>query len=165
MESDGNAALRRYHQGEISEREYLALRRRALERHLEQRVPETTSPFWGMSETTYCAVMNLSVYLNVVFPLLGLVTALILWLRARRHSDLADRHGRNILNWQMACLLYLLLLGFVLLLVCQLPSIAMVCVGAGLLLMGAILIYPIIGCVAACQGNLWRFPGALQGFV
>ena len=162
MESEYEKLLRRYHLGEVDEQEFVTQRNRLVRsgRPQTSSVVAASPRLWGMDEKWYCICMNLAFYLNLFLPLGGVVLALVMWLYAMNRSQLADRHGANIISWTLTYIVFIvgiLVVALILPPLRSLVAISLLCV------MLAIFLYPIIGAIAAGRGFVWRFPGAVRG--
>lgn len=145
--------LQRLHlDGELSTDEYLEARSKVLTwddsvvDSLETTASTPQSRQWAM-------FIHLSQYAGWIIPFAGLLLPIILWQTKKNEMPDIDEHGRNVANWLISSILYLLVFGFLSFLLIGLPFLLVV----GLLL----LIYPIIGGIKANNGEVWKYPGAI----
>lgn len=134
--------------GAITEEEYNKGKKEAME---EKGVTKTLQDKkFGLTDEHYNVLMHLSQYGGVIVPMLGIVLPIVLWVMNKDNDAAVDAHGRNILNWNISLLIYLLiccvlmfvLIGFVLI---WIPCICMI-------------IFPIIGAAKASNGTVWKYP-------
>ena len=117
-----------------------------------------TKKFWGMEENTFCMLMHLSLLSNFVIPIpfIGIILPIVMWSTNKEQSSLVDQHGRNILNFMLSMLIYVVvsvLLIFVL--VGVLTTVALVVV---------VIAFPIIAAVKASSGTCWPYPLCIRFF-
>ena len=97
--------------------------------------------------------MHLSQLLSFVFPGLGLVMPIVMWLTNKDQFAEVDAHGKNIANWLITALI-----------------IAVVCFVLSFVFIGLIgffalavinLVFIILGAVKANDNILWPYPMSL----
>lgn len=101
-------------------------------------------------EKQYAMFIHLSQLAGSIVPGLGWVLPLILWLTKKDTSAYIDANGKIVINWIISCLIYavisgilcLLFIGFVFLIILGICS----------------LVFTIIGCIKAYNGELWPYP-------
>jgi uncharacterized Tic20 family protein len=83
-------------------------------------------------------------------PIAGLIAPIVIWQIKKDEFPIIDEHGRNVVNWIIWSLIYLVA-GFVLM---------FVVIGIFVLTALAIcsIVFPIIGAVKAHEGKVWDYP-------
>jgi uncharacterized Tic20 family protein len=137
--------------GVITEEEFQAEKSKLLSANQNQ---VNNGYIWGMVPETYCMLMHLCFLL--VSSGIGLVGFLVLWIANKDQYPIVDQHGKNIANWGLSVVLYL---------ICSIP---LTFVLVGFFFMGAlavlVLIFGIIGAVKANQGEVWEYPLSIKFF-
>lgn len=99
--------------------------------------------------------IHLSLLLGLVFPIVGLIVPLVLWL-SKKDNHYIDQHGRTVANWLISYSIYAFvsfLLAFVLIGVPMLIALAVCHV-----------IFAILGGLKAKDGVLWHYPLSIKFF-
>jgi len=109
------------------------------------------------------ALLHYSQLLNL-FGFFGIVVPVILWATKKQEIQGMDEHGKHVINYQLSMLLYgaifailffvsiiltFLLIGFIFLII--------LCI-IGIPLALLLIIYPIIGGIAASKGEFYKYP-------
>lgn len=136
--------------------EQISERAEALTRGTVMSESENTNKPWGMDIKTYCMVLHLSQLAGYLVPFAGLVLPIVMWVTNRDQFAEVDRHGKNVLNWMLSALIYLIVSGI----------LTIVVIGfLGFILVGlAGLIFAIIGAIKANDGTVWEYPLAIKFF-
>src|SRR6185295_9095700 len=94
--------------------------------------------------------LHLSQFAGYAVPLAGFVVPIVIWQVMKEDYPEIDEHGRNVTNWIISHLLYVV--GAVIL--------ALVGIGIPLLIVLGILgiVFPIIGAIRAAEGRYWKYP-------
>ena len=121
---------------------------------------------------------HLSIFLSIVIPLANYIVPLVLWLLKRKESPLVDHHGKESINFQISRLIYgmgiLVFLAFSILPwiflkskmtlalagLLSLPVLASITAGLVLILAGIIL--PIVAGIKAFHREDYRYPAILR---
>ena len=106
--------------------------------------------FWGMDELNYSMLMHLSQFAGAIIPFGGLAMPLVMWLTNNKNSETVDAHGKNIMNWIISMVIYVIA-SFILTFV-FIGIITMIAVGI------LAIVFPIIGAVKANRGEIWKYP-------
>lgn len=114
------------------------------------------SKYWGMELDTYCMVLHLSQFLNFLFPCLGYVMPIVLWVCNKDNNLKIDAHGKIVLNWLISEFIYIVASVILCLIVIGVLGVIAV------LVMG--FVFPIIGAVKASNGILWKYPLSIPFF-
>jgi uncharacterized Tic20 family protein len=115
------------------------------------------APLDENSERQMAVWMHLSGFFGWVFPVIGLVVPLVLWLHHRERSRFIDRHGWVMWNAWVSYLIYATAAGALVLLACL-----------GLPLLAMIVIVSLVGTVttamAASRGEVQEYPLVIRFF-
>ncbi|MDD2475974.1 MAG: DUF4870 domain-containing protein [Dysgonamonadaceae bacterium] len=104
-------------------------------------------PFFGMEERTYLMLMHLSQFASWLIPFVGIVIPILMWTTNKDRSDEVDKHGKNILNFNISYAIYSIAL---LIIIIGIPFIII------LLVIYAIAV--IIASIKANDGKYWEYP-------
>ncbi len=109
---------------------------------------------WGMEVNAFCMLMHLSQLTSVIIPLAGLVLPIIMWASNKDQSPKVDIQGKNIFNW--------LITSLIIVVICMV--LMMVYIGAFLLMAFGIasLIFAIMGAIKSNNGELYKYPFAIE---
>ena len=108
--------------GTITEEEYQREKDKIFSRTGNQ--SGNSSPFLGMSEDSYVALMHISQLAGYIpVPGLGFIAPIVLWLMNKDNSARVDVNGKEIFNFMISMIIYavisgilcIILIGFVLL--------------------------------------------------
>ena len=109
---------------------------------------------WGM-------FLHLSLILGYVVPVAGLAAPIIIWQTKKNELPLLDERGKNATNWMISLLIYCAAYVMV--------SIVLTFVGIGIvllmlwpLILVASVVPPVIARINANNGEVWRYPLAIQ---
>ena len=108
----------------------------------------------------WAMILHFSQFANLVVPPAGLIAPIVIWQLKKDDLPGIDAHGRNIANWVVSSLIYIVLTFVLFLSVIGIP-IALLLSGMVTILMVA---YPIIGGIKANDGVAWRYPGSFRIF-
>jgi uncharacterized protein len=159
MLSDELEKLKALHDtGELSDVEYAAAKERLLKstERGDLTFGGSNDRLLGLDVKTYIILMHLSQYAGLLVPFAGLIVPVGLWLYARDSEPAVDAHGKEILNWMISFVVYVICSAFLILLLIGLPLMAVV------ILLD--LIFPIVAAVAASEGRLYRYPFTIRFF-
>lgn len=103
-----------------------------------------------VDEKQFALFVHLSGFIGFLIPFGNILVPLILWTIKRKESEYIDYHGKEVMNFQISVLIWivislvamLLLVGFVMIIAVFFASI----------------ILPIIGGIAAQNGERYRYP-------
>lgn len=109
---------------------------------------------WGMELNQFCMLMHLSQFAGYIIPLAGLILPIVMWASNKDQSELVDVHGKNILNWIISTIIYIII-GIVL---------SIVIIGIPILVAVGIcsIIFTIIGGLKANEGRIYEYPLAIK---
>ncbi|MDR1382973.1 MAG: DUF4870 domain-containing protein [Planctomycetaceae bacterium] len=129
--------------------------------------------FWGMTENTYCMLMNLIQLL----PGWGMILTIVMWVMNKDGSPQINQFGKNATNWVISFVIYCITATFVNALimgVCVIISFMLQAPfvlfgywisGVSFFVLGIIsVVSPIIAAVKANKGIYWKYPLSIQFF-
>ncbi len=110
----------------------------------------------GMTVRPYVTLMHLSAFSGFIIPAASFLAPLVMWILKKDQEPLVDANGKNIMNFQISCLIY----GVVFALLC------FVLIGIPLLIALGIanFVCNIIGAIKANDGITWKYPLAIPFF-
>jgi uncharacterized Tic20 family protein len=104
--------------------------------------------------TTWAMLCHLSALAGYVIPLGNIFGPLVVWQLKKNEHPFIDEQGKEALNFQITIIIMLVVAGI------------LVCVGVGIFLIPAVLIYKIIMIVIACikagEGVHYQYPMTLR---
>ena len=111
---------------------------------------------WGIEINAFCLMFHLSQLAGMVIPLAGIVLPIIMWATNKDEFPIVDQHGRNILNWSLSLIIYLII------------SIPLMFIYIGFISVFVLLllnlVFVIIAAVKANDGVVWRYPLSITFF-
>ncbi|MEQ9406841.1 MAG: DUF4870 domain-containing protein [Fuerstiella sp.] len=108
---------------------------------------------YGFDEGTWCLLLHLS-QLLIFIGGVGIVVPILLWVLGREKSELARLHGAHMMNWLISSFIYLLVSVLLTPLLIGIPFLIVVLV--------LDVLFPIVAAVKAGDGELWRYPLAIE---
>lgn len=145
--------LRKLHQlkeeGILSEEEFLQQKEKLLNEEPPRASGNLNLNVSSIDSQQYAMFIHVSLLIGLLFPLVGLVVPVILWL-IRRDDPYVEQHGKIVMNWLITALIIFvcglilmpLLIGFPILFALGICHFA----------------FAIIGGLKAKSGELWRYP-------
>jgi uncharacterized Tic20 family protein len=113
-----------------------------------------SNPLWGMTENSYVALMHISQLGGYILPGFGFFAPLILWMLNKDTNARVDANGKEIINFILSMILYLIVSGILCLLI------------IGFLFLGLIMILEIacaiIAAVKANNGENYTYPMTIR---
>lgn len=112
---------------------------------------------WGIEMNAFCLMFHLSQLTSMALPGAGIVLPIIMWATNKDEFPAVDKHGRNILNWSISLIIYLM--------VCA-PLMFVYYIGVLAIVVLLILnfLFVIIAAIKANNGIVWRYPLSIQFF-
>ena len=111
---------------------------------------------WGIDLKAYCLLMHLAQFAGIIIPGAGIILPIVMWVTNKEQFTEVDAHGKNIVNWILSLLIYLVV------------SIFLMFVIIGFFLLFALIIvniiFIIIGAVKANQNEVWEYPLSIKFF-
>lgn len=105
---------------------------------------------------SYITIMHLSQFAGFIFVGLGFIIPILMWLTKSGESKEIDRHGRNIANFMLSMLIYIVISAI----------LCIVLIGIPILITLAILeiVFIIIATIKAANGEYWKYPLSITFF-
>lgn len=133
--------------GAITEEEYQKEKEKVLN---GRNVQSGSSPFFGMPENSYLALMHVSQFSGYIIPFLGFIVPVVLWLMNRENSAKVDTNGKDIINFMLSWIIYALISGLLCIILIGIPILI------ALVVMEFIFI--IMATIKANNGESWKYP-------
>jgi uncharacterized protein len=109
-----------------------------------------------MNEKNWAMILHLSLLLNYVVPLGGIIAPIVIWQLKKNDMPGIDAHGKVVVNWIISALIYAI--------VC-IPLFFIVIGVPLLMLLGVLSVaFPIVGAIKASNGELWKYPLSIPFF-
>lgn len=105
---------------------------------------------FGLTDRNFNVLLHLSQYCNFFMPLVGTIVPILLWTSNKENDNVIDQHGKNIINWNISSMIYLIASFFLCFLFIGFPIIFIVVI--------LYTIFPIIGAIKADSGEVWKYP-------
>lgn len=109
---------------------------------------------WGMDLRTFTILMHLSIFAGAIVPFGGIILPVVMWTTNKDKSVLIDQHGKNILNWMISSIIYVI------------GGAILVLIGIGVLILIAVavctVVFAILGAVKASNGEVYKYPLAIE---
>lgn len=138
--------------GAISEEEY----QREKDKILNSSFSGQTKNSLGMEENTYLMLMHLSQFAGFIIAGLGFVIPIVMWLVNADKSEAVSRHGKNIANFMLSMLIYIVVSIILCLVLIGIPM---------LIALGIIeIVFIIIAALKANNGEYWKYPLSIPFF-
>ena len=104
-------------------------------------------PFFGMTKRTYLMLMHLSQFASWLIPFIGIIIPILMWTTNKDNSAEVDKHGKNILNFNISYAIYTVAL-----------TIIIIGIPLLLVLFAVFAVAVIIASVRASNGEYWEYP-------
>ena len=103
-----------------------------------------------MQERQWALICHLSALSGYVIPFGNLIAPIIIWSMKKDEMPMVDEHGKEVINFQLSMMIWMIISGILILVVIGIP----------LLIMLAILqvVFIIIGAIKADSGQLYKYP-------
>lgn len=138
--------------GAISEEEY----QREKDKILSSSFSGQTKNSLGMEENTYLMLMHLSQFAGFIIAGLGFVIPIVMWLVNADKSEAVSRHGKNIANFMLSMLIYIVISIILCLVLIGIPM---------LIALGIIeIVFIIIAALKANNREYWKYPLSIPFF-
>ena len=111
---------------------------------------------WGIELDQFCMLMHLSQMAGYVVPVAGMVLPIVMWATNKDKSDIVDQHGKNILNWMISSLIYMVISSFLIFILIGIPLLFVIAICS--------IIFSIIGGLKANDGVFYKYPLAINFF-
>jgi hypothetical protein len=115
-----------------------------------------TARYWGMDERTFSMLLHLSSFMSMAVPIAGIILPIVMWATNKNDSQIIDAHGKNVINWMISLIIYLIVSGFLCLILIGIPIL--------LALFICSIVFTIMGAVKANNGQVWKYPMSIRFF-
>ena len=107
-----------------------------------------------MQERQWALICHLSALSGYVIPFGNLIVPIIIWSMKKEEMPMVDRHGKEVINFQISMTIWMIVSAFLIFLLIGIP----------LLIVLAILqvVFIIIGAIKADNGELYKYPMTIQ---
>ena len=119
---------------------------------VKESVQESTEDFkpWGMEMNQFCLLMHLSQFTSYIVPAAGLVLPIVMWSTNKDKSEIIDQHGKNILNWMISSVIYIVISMILMLVLIGFVTIFAVIICS--------IVFSVIGAIKANDGQVYKYP-------
>lgn len=111
---------------------------------------------WGVDLKPFCLLMHLAQFAGFIIPGAGIILPIVMWVTNKEQFPEVDAHGKNIVNWILSLIIYLVI------------SFILMFAIIGFFLIFALIItniiFIIIGAVKANQNEVWEYPLSIKFF-
>lgn len=104
-------------------------------------------PLFGMSQNTYLMLMHLSQLASWLIPFVGIIIPILMWTTNKDDNAEVDRHGKNILNFNISYAIYSVVLLIILI---GIPLL--------IVLFAVYAIAIVLAAIKASNGDYWEYP-------
>lgn len=137
--------------GSITEEEYQREKAKILNETDRTSAYATKKPLFGLTENTYLMLMHLSQFAGFILPIAGFVAPIFMWITNKDNSSKVDLHGKNIINFMISYAIYAAVL-----------CITIIGIPLAIILGILYLLFVILACVKANNGEYWKYPLSIQ---
>lgn len=133
--------------GTITEEEFQREKAKILAEENNRYSGGNKKPLFGMTQNTYLMLMHLSQFASWLIPFVGIVIPILMWTSNKNNNAAVDRHGKNILNFNISYAIYTL-------------ALTIIIIGIPLLIV-LFVIYVVVLVMAAIKANngeYWEYP-------
>lgn len=157
-----------YRKGALTEEEFQKEKQKLKEEDTSVSPQREKVILMGMDENRYMCLMNVI----LLFPSLGWLMSLALWIAAQNKSEEVNKQGKYILNWLITWLLFIMILMFSSLggLVGMITRAgignftggAMLMIILSLIIGFLYMLFPILGAIKSMDGTAYRYPLSIK---
>lgn len=140
--------------GSITEEEYQREKTKILNDNGNNFSNTTKKPLFGMQENSYLMLMHLSQFLGFLILGLGFIVPILMWVTNKDDNANVDRHGKNILNFMISYIIYLIAATILIILLIGIPALVVLVIVE--------FIFIIIAAVKANNGEYWKYPLTIE---
>lgn len=133
--------------GSITEEEFQREKAKILAEDNSRNSGTYKKPLFGIAQNTYLLLMHLSQFASWIVPFIGIVIPILMWTSNKDNNAEVDRHGKNILNFNISYAIYSL-------------ALTIIIIGIPLLIV-LFVIYVVVLVMAAIKANngeYWEYP-------
>lgn len=121
----------------------------------------------GTTESSYLTLMHLSQFAGILFTGLGFIIPIVMWAMNKDKNREVDRHGKNILNFFISYMIYIIILGVAAIIFLIGIITIPITIGCVVLMIAIALmqiIFIIIAAVKANNNEFWKYPLSIPFF-
>jgi len=111
---------------------------------------------WGIELNQFCMLMHFSQMAGYIVPVAGMVLPIVMWASNKDESDIVDKHGKNILNWMISSLIYMVISTFLVFILVGIPLLFAIAICS--------VVFSIIGGIKANDGIFYKYPLSIKFF-
>ena len=115
-----------------------------------EEIPNKDANMPSKNERTWGMLCHISTFSGLIIPLGSILSPLIIWLIKKDESPFITDQGKEVLNFQISMIIYILLSLFLIILLIGIPILI------GLIIFN--IIVTIIGAINANDGKYYRYP-------
>lgn len=142
--------------GSITEEEFEREKAKILSDNNRRYTRSNANPLFGMTQNTYLMLMHLSQFASWIIPFVGIIAPIIMWTSNKDNNAEVDRHGKNILNFNISYAIYTVVSMILIIVLIGFPLL--------LVLLAIFTITVIIASVKASNGEYWEYPLTIKFF-
>lgn len=114
------------------------------------------NPLFGMTQNNYLMLMHLSQFASWLIPFVGIIIPILMWTTNKDNNVEVDKHGKNILNFNISYAIYTAIATVLVVLLIGIPLL--------LVLFAIFAIAVIIASTRAANGEYWEYPFTIKFF-
>ena len=143
--------------GAITEEEYQSAKDSLIKQHdtIGEKLNYIIRNF-SSDENIYSMFMHLSQLCGYFLFLVGFVVPIVMWQLKKDESEIIDRHGRNIVNWIITEIIFVVVFWILTHFIIGYPLLGVLFILS--------LVFPIIGGIKANNGEIWPYPFSIKFF-
>lgn len=142
--------------GSITEEEFQREKAKILNEEKRGFSHPNINPLFGMSQNTYLLLMHLSQFASWLIPFVGIIIPILMWTTNKDNNIEVDRHGKNILNFNISYAIYTAVASILVIFLIGIPLL--------LVLFAFFSIAVILAAIRAANGEYWEYPLTIKFF-
>ena len=137
--------------GSITEEEFQQEKTKILSEEKSSYSGTFNKPLFGSTQNTYLMLMHLSQFASWLIPFVGIIIPILMWTTNKDNNAEVDRHGKNILNFNISYAIYSV-------------ALLVILIGIPLLivLFGVFAVAIVIASLKANNGEYWEYPLSIK---
>ncbi len=116
---------------------------------MEPNVPQEAELVPNQDEKNMALIMHVLALIGF-----GLISTLIIWLLKKDESAFLNKAGKELLNFQISLLIYMIACGLLSCLMIGIPMLIVLAIAA--------LVFSIIGLIRITEGKIYQYPAILR---
>ena len=110
---------------------------------------ERDARMWAM-------LLHLSLFAGYLVPFAGLIAPIVIWQVQKDSMPEIDAHGKVVANWIISHIIYFAISILLVFVVIGIPLVIVLSV--------LMIVFPIVGCIKASNGEVWSYPMSIKFF-